>query len=105
MGGMVVCLPFVCRCNEFKRFCPVIRVAKFHGNQEQRVRGVHCTSTHACTSACLAAHLPAALLHLHLPALLTCLPAPVPMQDNQKDTVLQPGKFDVVVTSYEMVIK
>lgn len=24
-------------CNEFRRFCPVIRVAKFHGNQEERV--------------------------------------------------------------------
>jgi SWI/SNF-related matrix-associated actin-dependent regulator of chromatin subfamily A member 5 len=24
-------------CNEFRRFCPVIRVVKFHGNQEERV--------------------------------------------------------------------
>ncbi|GFH05550.1 uncharacterized protein HaLaN_00030, partial [Haematococcus lacustris] len=48
-------------CNEFRRFCPIIRVAKFHGNQEER--------------------------------------------DRLKNTELQPGKFDVVVTSYEMVIK
>lgn len=46
--------------NEFRKWCPVLRVVKFHGNQEQRM--------------------------------------------NQK-LVLQPGKFDVVVTSYEMVIK
>ncbi len=29
----------------------------------------------------------------------------VVVQQQQKDTNLQPGKFDVVVTSYEMVIK
>lgn len=27
------------------------------------------------------------------------------LQQNQKETICQPGKFDVVVTSYEMVIK
>ncbi len=24
-------------CNEFRRFCPTIRVTKFHGNQDDRV--------------------------------------------------------------------
>ncbi|KAK9820501.1 hypothetical protein WJX72_011031 [[Myrmecia] bisecta] len=47
--------------NEFKKWCPIIRAVKFHGNQEERAY--------------------------------------------QKDTMVQPGKFDVVVTSYEMVIK
>lgn len=46
---------------EFRRWCPVIKAVKFHGNAEQR--------------------------------------------QHQKDTLIQPGKFDVVVTSYEMVIK
>jgi hypothetical protein len=33
-------------------------------------------------------------------------PAPASLlQQIQKDTICQPGKFDVVVTSYEMVIK
>mmetsp|Transcript_40687 Transcript_40687/g.90456 ORF Transcript_40687/g.90456 Transcript_40687/m.90456 type:complete len:1088 (-) Transcript_40687:511-3774(-) len=48
-------------CNEFRRFCPTIRVIKFHGNAEER--------------------------------------------NYQKESVCAPGKFDVVVTSYEMVIK
>lgn len=47
--------------NEFRKWCPIIRAVKFHGNQEQRAY--------------------------------------------QKDALVQPGKFDVVVTSYEMVIK
>ena len=47
--------------NEFKRWCPMIRAFKFHGNAEMR-------------NAQIAEH-------------------------------LQPGKFDVCVTSYEMVIK
>jgi len=47
--------------NEFKRWCPVIRAKKFHGNAEERQR--------------------------------------------QKDEEIAPGKFDVCVTSYEMVIK
>ena len=47
--------------NEFKRWCPIIRATKFHGNQEERTR--------------------------------------------QKDENIVPGKFDVCVTSYEMVIK
>ncbi|KAK9868512.1 hypothetical protein WJX84_000615 [Apatococcus fuscideae] len=47
--------------NEFKKWCPIIRAVKFHGNQEERAY--------------------------------------------QKDQLIQPGKFDVVVTSYEMVIK
>ncbi|KAH7616623.1 hypothetical protein Ndes2526B_g08720 [Nannochloris sp. 'desiccata'] len=46
---------------EFRRWCPVIKAVKFHGNAEVR--------------------------------------------QHQKDTLVQPGKFDVVVTSYEMVIK
>ena len=46
---------------EFRRWCPVIKAVKFHGNAEER--------------------------------------------QHQKDTLIQPGKFDVVVTSYEMVIK
>jgi SWI/SNF-related matrix-associated actin-dependent regulator of chromatin subfamily A member 5 len=46
---------------EFRRWCPVIKAVKFHGNAEER--------------------------------------------QLQKDTIIQPGKFDVVVTSYEMVIK
>lgn len=47
--------------NEFKRWCPVIKAVKFHGNREDR--------------------------------------------EVQKATTCAPGKFDVVVTSYEMVIK
>ena len=47
--------------NEFKRWCPVIRARKFHGNQEER--------------------------------------------NQQKEELISPGKFDVCVTSYEMVIK
>jgi SWI/SNF-related matrix-associated actin-dependent regulator of chromatin subfamily A member 5 len=47
--------------NEFKRWCPMIRARKFHGNQEERTR--------------------------------------------QKEEIIAPGKFDVCVTSYEMVIK
>jgi SWI/SNF-related matrix-associated actin-dependent regulator of chromatin subfamily A member 5 len=46
---------------ECRRWCPVIRAVKFHGNAEER--------------------------------------------NHQKETLCQPGKFDVVVTSYEMVIK
>ncbi|WIA10295.1 hypothetical protein OEZ86_000436 [Tetradesmus obliquus] len=46
--------------NEFRRFCPVIRCIKFHGNAEER--------------------------------------------EAQK-AAMQPGAFDVVITSYEMVIK
>ncbi|MEW5311445.1 MAG: hypothetical protein WDW38_003160 [Sanguina aurantia] len=48
-------------CNEFKRFCPVIKVIKFHGNAEDR--------------------------------------------ESQRQIMNTPGLFDVVVTSYEMVIK
>jgi len=47
--------------NEFKRWCPIIRARKFHGNAEERVK--------------------------------------------QKEELIAPGKFDVCVTSYEMVIK
>ncbi|KAK9812302.1 hypothetical protein WJX73_000685 [Symbiochloris irregularis] len=47
--------------NEFRKWCPIIKAVKFHGNQEQRAY--------------------------------------------QKDKQVQPGCFDVVVTSYEMVIK
>eukprot|EP00850_Spirogloea_muscicola_P003093 SM000012S25355 [mRNA] locus=s12:642329:650370:+ [translate_table: standard] len=47
--------------NEFKRFCPSLRVFKLHGNQEERAY--------------------------------------------QRDNLLQPGNFDVVVTSFEMAIK
>ncbi|EFJ50690.1 hypothetical protein VOLCADRAFT_80059 [Volvox carteri f. nagariensis] len=47
--------------NEFRRFCPIIRVTKFHGNNEERM--------------------------------------------HQKESTCAPGRFDVVVTSYEMVIK
>jgi len=25
-----------CRCNEFRRWCPSIRVVKFHGNADER---------------------------------------------------------------------
>lgn len=46
---------------EFRRWCPVIKAVKFHGNAEER--------------------------------------------QHQKENLIQPGKFDVVVTSYEMVIK
>lgn len=46
---------------EFRRWCPVIKAVKFHGNAEER--------------------------------------------QHQKDSMVQPGKFDVVVTSYEMIIK
>ncbi|KAF5841595.1 P-loop containing nucleoside triphosphate hydrolase protein [Dunaliella salina] len=48
-------------CNEFRRFCPCIKVVKFHGNQEER--------------------------------------------EAQKRDLIQPGKFDVMITSYEMIIK
>ncbi|GLI59043.1 hypothetical protein VaNZ11_000871 [Volvox africanus] len=47
--------------NEFRRFCPIVRVTKFHGNNEERM--------------------------------------------HQKESTCAPGRFDVVVTSYEMVIK
>ena len=47
--------------NEFRRWCPIMNVVKFHGNQEQRAY--------------------------------------------QMRELLTPGKFDVCVTSYEMVIK
>eukprot|EP00271_Cylindrocystis_brebissonii_P005099 TRINITY_DN17038_c0_g1_i1.p1 TRINITY_DN17038_c0_g1~~TRINITY_DN17038_c0_g1_i1.p1 ORF type:complete len:1097 (-),score=364.26 TRINITY_DN17038_c0_g1_i1:1012-4302(-) len=47
--------------NELKRFCPVLRAFKFHGNQDERTY--------------------------------------------QRDVLLQPGKFDVVVTSFEVAIK
>mmetsp|Transcript_22804 Transcript_22804/g.58023 ORF Transcript_22804/g.58023 Transcript_22804/m.58023 type:complete len:1052 (-) Transcript_22804:484-3639(-) len=47
--------------NEFKRFCPTVKVIKFIGNAEDRER--------------------------------------------QKEEAVVPGKFDVCVTSYEMVIK
>ena len=30
---------------------------------------------------------------------------PLGSQDRQKETTIAPGKFDVMVTSYEMVIK
>ncbi|KAG1678034.1 hypothetical protein FOA52_000830 [Chlamydomonas sp. UWO 241] len=48
-------------CNEFKKFCPIIRVTKFIGPVEERER--------------------------------------------LKQTSFAPGKFDAVVTSYEMIIK
>eukprot|EP00884_Botryococcus_braunii_P010359 jgi/Botrbrau1/19324/Bobra.0073s0055.1 len=47
--------------NEFRKWCPIIRAVKFHGNQEERLR--------------------------------------------QREQLIRPGAFDVVVTSYEMVIK
>ncbi|CAD7696105.1 unnamed protein product [Ostreobium quekettii] len=47
--------------NEFKRWCPILKVVKFHGNQDERAY--------------------------------------------QLRELLVPGKFDVCVTSYEMVIK
>jgi SWI/SNF-related matrix-associated actin-dependent regulator of chromatin subfamily A member 5 len=47
--------------NEFRRWCPVIKAVKFHGNREER--------------------------------------------EYQKAELAAPGKFDVLVTSYEMVIK
>ena len=34
-----------------------------------------------------------------------CRLMPICLQDLQKETILAPGKFDVMVTSYEMVIK
>jgi len=46
--------------NEFKRWCPIMRAFKFHGNGEER--------------------------------------------ELQKQTFLKPGAFDVIVTSYEMIL-
>ena len=43
---------FTLRCNEFRRFCPSIKVVKFIGNAEERVRRPGYFSehvTHACT--------------------------------------------------------
>lgn len=39
--------------NEFRRFCPSIRVVKFHGNQEDRVSTlyVHAPAPRACQTA------------------------------------------------------
>merc|ERR1719313_2330221 len=63
-GPHLVIVPKSCLgnwMNEIRRWCPVLRPEKFHGNKEER--------------------------------------------EFQKEETIQPGKFDVCVTSYEMVIK
>lgn len=110
--------------NEFRRFCPTIKTLKFHGNAEDRVRascrvgvGVGLGETAgtggrrgdccrgwwlwfqiwllSCAVSCCAASCCAVLL-------LLCYA--VWLQEVQK-AAMSPGSFDVVITSYEMVIK
>ena len=52
--------------NEFRRWCPVIKAVKFHGNAEERVRSGGSNCSHAST-------IPASILTMTQGA--ACLPA------------------------------
>lgn len=41
--------------NEIRRWCPVLRPVKFHGNQEERVRGLQRLASVACMRCCMIA--------------------------------------------------
>ena len=112
--------------NEFRKWCPIIRAVKFHGTQEERVghrslpfpklslscrrktgkslRAQKCNAIVACVKPMLC------LIEQHVPG-KQCLDGicsdgqRVSLQMYQKEQVCAIGKFDVVVTSYEMVIK
>lgn len=102
--------------NEFRKWCPVIRAVKFHGTQEERVGRCHSPATRNAG--------PARLSIVLVWSFCTDLPNREmlcggemstsdlllsivfsKLQVWQKDNIVAVGKFDVVVTSYEMVIK
>lgn len=105
--------------NEFKRWCPSLRATKFIGNAEERVRlytisAILCLAKSVTIKGLRELLLHNSHVHRHtelVPAdtsagcLWTDGMASVPLQQYCKDQNLQPGKFDVVVTSYEMVNK
>lgn len=124
--------------NEFKRFAPIIRVTKFHGNADERVSvcrvpegGWEVTTVRAAGWLGGRRELrqgSRGLPHVPWPRAGLVAPAPTPLrpvlntsqhdrvpaptrpryldpQMIQKETTCAPGRFDVVVTSYEMVIK
>ena len=95
--------------NEFRKWCPIIRPVKFHGNQEERVRAhVHNltpanhphTEHPAMSGSCRT-------LQLEFWPCQSCSRSSVASatQAYQREQLVVPGRFDVVVTSYEMVIK
>jgi len=110
--------------NEFRKWCPIVRPVKFHGNQEERARAPSPPSPkHSCArarpcpgarsgrAACLRRQ---ARQQVHETCgALGCARAPrpnrarpaSPRQAYQREQLVVPGRFDVVVTSYEMVIK
>ncbi len=76
-------------CNEFRRFCPCIKVVKFHGNQEERV------------SLCPVCMLYVCVLHVHVPvcacAPVLCLPAQEGLTTVRAPHPLVPPLFDAAL--------
>ncbi|VAH72345.1 unnamed protein product [Triticum turgidum subsp. durum] len=74
--------------NEIARFCPILRAVKFLGNPEERVGLTSLLFNYNCYFS----------WHVNYTLLLFD-------QNHIRDKLLQPGKFDVCVTSFEMAIK
>jgi SWI/SNF-related matrix-associated actin-dependent regulator of chromatin subfamily A member 5 len=72
---------------EIQRFCPILRAVKFLGNPEERVSLIYVL------------YVAVTYIEMLLIFFLFCC------QNHIKEKLLQPGKFDVVVTSFEMAIK
>lgn len=102
--------------NEFRKWCPVIRAVKFHGTQEERVGRRHLPATSNAGPARLSVVLVCSFCtdlphremlrggEMNTSKLLLSIVF-LEMQVWQKENIVAVGKFDVVVTSYEMVIK
>lgn len=113
--------------NEIKRWCPVINAMRFHGNAEERVRllrsgyplllraSFRCWSRalHLCLRWLASIPAPEAALPrkrpcrnaYHPPRCVSPRPAPLLLSQNQQRLRVTPGAFDVIATTYEMVIK
>ncbi|VAH72383.1 unnamed protein product [Triticum turgidum subsp. durum] len=74
--------------NEIARFCPILRAVKFLGNPEERVGLTSLLFNYNCYFS----------WHVNYTLLLFD-------QNHIREKLLQPGKFDVCVTSFEMAIK
>jgi SWI/SNF-related matrix-associated actin-dependent regulator of chromatin subfamily A member 5 len=75
--------------NEIARFCPILRAVKFLGNPEERVGLTSLLFFNY--NCCFSWHVNYTLLLFD--------------QNHIREKLLQPGKFDVCVTSFEMAIK
>ncbi|KAM3197648.1 hypothetical protein ACQJBY_072988 [Aegilops geniculata] len=74
--------------NEIARFCPILRAVKFLGNPDERVGLTSLLFNYNCYFS----------WHVNYTLLLFD-------QNHIREKLLQPGKFDVCVTSFEMAIK